>query len=213
MNLGSPRVGVTRGSSFFCGPPLTHRINPHESRLPFRLSTLDYRLASGAAFAAVVGGGGDAHAAEFVGVILAVEDVPLFAALKDLFFLRGDAFADFGVGFFFFFQRGGKNLHDLLTNGVAVLDKLHLVAGDQHFGNLMRQANDFFPAESHARGPALLNSARREGSICKGLPGDVLNAAPACGPAPTAPSPFCTTPDRKRRYAAFRPGAAPKSRA
>src|SRR6266851_1465437 len=110
-------------------------------------------LASGAAVAAVVRGGGNAHAAELVGVILAVEDVPLFAAFEDFFLLRSDALADFGVGFLFFLQCGSENLHDLLADGVAVLDKLHLVAGDQHFGNLVRQANDFFPAESHARGP------------------------------------------------------------
>jgi len=44
------------------------------------------------AAAAVVGGGGDAHAAKFVGVILAIEDVPLFTALEDFFFLGADAF-------------------------------------------------------------------------------------------------------------------------
>src|SRR6185437_6057648 len=42
--------------------------------------------------AAVVGSGGDSHTAEFVGVIFAVEDVPLLAVFEDFFFLRGDFF-------------------------------------------------------------------------------------------------------------------------
>src|SRR6266478_5769561 len=202
----------------------------------FRLSTVDYRPASGAAFSAVVGGGGDTHAAELVGVILAIEDVPLFAAFEDFLLLRSDALANFGVGFLFFLQCGSENLHDLLADGVAVLDKLHLVAGDQHFGDLVRQAHDFFPAESHACPPGSvilrlpdLSRLRDEGSRSKipAAPERIsakklgnavscsarLNAAPACGRAPTALSPFCTSPDRKRRCAAFRPGAAPKSRA
>src|SRR5216684_4036007 len=52
----------------------------------YRLSTVDRELRSASAFAAVVGGGGDSHAAEFVSVILAIEDAPLFAVLEDLFF-------------------------------------------------------------------------------------------------------------------------------
>jgi hypothetical protein len=43
----------------------------------------------------VVWRGGNAHAAKFILVILFVEDVPLLAAFKDFFFLRGDALADF----------------------------------------------------------------------------------------------------------------------
>src|SRR6266404_4324268 len=70
----------------------------------YRLSTVGCELRSASTFAAVVGGGGDSHAAEFVSVILAIEDAPLFAVLEDLFFLRSDALADFRVGFLFFFQ-------------------------------------------------------------------------------------------------------------
>src|SRR5260370_7183508 len=89
-------------------------------------------LQSGAAFAAVVGGGGDAHAAEFVSVILSIEDVPLFAAFENFLLLRSDALADFGVGFLFLFQRGGENLPDLLANGVAILAQLPFLARHQH---------------------------------------------------------------------------------
>src|ERR1700676_211000 len=163
--------------------------------LKLRTNNRQLIASSSAAFAAIVRGGGDAHAAEFVGVILAVEDVPLFAALENFFFLRGDALAHFGVGLLFFFQRGGKNLHHLLTDGVAVLDKFHFVAGHQHFGDLMRKANDFFPAEPHA------------------CPPTGVNATPIFGRAPTALSPFCTSPGTRRRCAAFRPDAAPKFRA
>src|SRR6266446_4469506 len=92
----------------------------------YRLSTVGCELRSASTFAAVVGGGGDSHAAEFVEVILAIEDAPLFTVLEDLFFLRRDALADFRVGFLFFFQRGGENLHDLLANRVAGFDKFHV---------------------------------------------------------------------------------------
>src|SRR6266403_3370878 len=119
------------------------------------------------AVSAVVGGCGYAHAAEFVGVILAIEDVPLFAAFEDFFFLRSDALAEFGVGFLFFFQSGSKNLHDLLADGVAILDKFNIIAGDEDIGDLMRQANHFFARKSHARSPAFVNGATLEDSVCK----------------------------------------------
>src|SRR5712672_680848 len=173
--------------------------------------------------AAIVGGGGYAHAAEFVGVILAIEDVPLFAAFEDFFFLRSDALADFGVGFLFFFQRRSKNLHDLLADGVAILDKFNIVAGDQDIGDLMRQPNHFFARKSHARIPAFPGCGTHDESIGKEAMDkatigrrifrDALNAAPACGRAPTALSPFCTSPGRKRRCGAFHPDAVSKSRA
>src|ERR1700752_2236496 len=158
---------------------------------------------SGAAFAAVVWGGGDAHAAEFVGVIFAIEHVPLFAAFENFLLLRRDALADFGVRFLFLFQRGGENLHDLLANGVTILDKFHFVAGDEHIGNLVRQANYFFPREFHERFSTLANGAAFPNSIGKRSMGkggfcDALTAAPACGRAPIALSPFCTSPGRRR---------------
>src|SRR5229473_4525862 len=188
----------------------------------YRLSTVGCELRSASTFAAVVGGGGDSHAAKFVEVILAIEDAPLFAVLEDLFFLRSDAFADFRVGFLFFFQRGGENLHDLLADGIAVFDEFHVVAGDQHIRNLMRQPNDFFPRQSHARMPGgvILRlpdegsrriSAEKSGNTVGGSAS--ITAAPACGRAPTALSPFCTSPGRTRRYAASRPGVVSKSRA
>src|SRR5258708_5685385 len=168
--------------------------------------------------AAVVGSGCDSHAAEFVGVILAVEDVPLFAALEDLFFLRGDALADFGVGFLFFLQRGGKNLHDLLADGVAVFGEFHLVAGHQHISNLMPQPNHFFPRHPHERHPASAEGPRLYEAISKGSIGkwafrDALTAAPACGRAPTVVSLSCTSPDSRRPCAASRPDAVSKFRA
>src|SRR5258708_35271064 len=106
----------------------------------------------------------------------------------------------------------------LLANGVAILDELHFVAGDEHLRNLMRQANYFFPREFHERYSALANGAALHSSISKSSVGkggfcDALNAAPACGRAPIALSPFCTSPGRRRRCAAFRPGAVSKFRA
>ena len=107
------------------------------------------QLAGGGARTPVVGRSSDTHAAEFVGVVFAVEDVPLFAAFEDFFFLRGDALADFGVGFLFVAERGGENLDDMLTDGVSIFNKFDVVAGHQHVGDLVGQADDFFAAESH----------------------------------------------------------------
>src|SRR6266403_5304051 len=176
----------------------------------------------GAAVSAVVGGGGYAHAAEFVGVIFAVEDVPLFAAFEDFFFLRSDALAEFGVGFLFFFQSGSKNLHDLLADGVAILDKFDIIAGDEDIGDLMRQANHFFARKSHAKNPAFVNGMTLKHSVGKEsmdekpfgerIFRDAFNAAPACGRAPIALSPFCTSPGIIHLCGAFHPGAVSKSR-
>src|SRR5713101_225162 len=188
----------------------------------YRLSTVGCELRSASTFAAVVGRGGNSHAAKFVEVILAIEDAPLFTVLEYLFFLRSDALADFRVGFLFFFQRGGENLHDLLADGIAVFDEFHVVAGDQHIRNLRRQPNDFFPRQSHARMPAgvILRlpdegsrriSAEKSGNAVGGSAS--ITAAPACGRAPTALSPFCTSPGRTRQYAASHPGVVSKFRA
>ena len=49
---------------------------------------------------------GYAHALQAFGVIFAVEDVPLFAALEDLALLGCDLGADFGVNLLFEFQDG-----------------------------------------------------------------------------------------------------------
>src|SRR5258707_11387069 len=188
----------------------------------YRLSTVGCELRSASTFAAVVGGGGDSQAAKFVEVILAIEDAPLFTVLEDLFFLRSDALADFRVGFLFFFQRGGENLHDLLANRVAVFDKFHVVAGDQHIRNLMRQPNDFFPRQSHARMPAGVilrlpdEGSRRISAEKSGKPvggSASITANPAYGRAPTALSPFCTSPGSTRQSAPYRVGVVSKFRA
>ena len=44
---------------------------------------------------AVVGSGGDAHAAKLILVILLVKDVPLLAAFEDFLLLRSDPLAHF----------------------------------------------------------------------------------------------------------------------
>src|SRR5467141_4462765 len=108
---------------------------------------------------AVVGGGGDAHAAKLVLVILLVEDVPLLAAFEDFLFLRSDSLADFQFDLFFFFQRGGQNLHHLLANGVAVVDEFHFCAFDKHVRDLVREPYDFFAGKAHLPFPCL-NIAR-----------------------------------------------------
>src|ERR1700676_395885 len=107
------------------------------------------RLAAVVLVLVFFGGGGDAHAAEFFGVVFAVQDLPLFAAFDDFFFLGSDALADFEVGFFFFAERGGDNLDDMLANGVAIVDEFDVVAGDEDVGDLVRDADNFFAAESH----------------------------------------------------------------
>jgi hypothetical protein len=47
---------------------------------------------------------GDAEALESLGIIFAVEDVPLFAALEDFLFLRRDLGADIRVNLLFELQ-------------------------------------------------------------------------------------------------------------
>src|SRR5260370_33813430 len=88
--------------------PLFRKLACRGSMTRFQCSTVGCEPRSASSFAAVVRRGGDSHAAELVAVILAIEDVPLFAALENFFLLRSDALADFGVGFLFVLQRGGE---------------------------------------------------------------------------------------------------------
>src|SRR6266849_542825 len=98
---------------------------------------------------AVVGSRGNAHAAQFIEVILPVEDVPLLAAFENFFFLRSDPLAHFQFDLLFFFQRGGQNLHHLLANRVAVINKFYFFALDKHVSDLMREAYAFFAGQAH----------------------------------------------------------------
>src|SRR5215472_9788034 len=98
---------------------------------------------------AVVGGRGDSEPAKFVLVVLFVQHIPLFAAFQDLFLLRGDALADFQLDFLFVAENGRQNLDDVLTNGVAVINEFHFVAGHQHVRDLVRQPDNFLTAQSH----------------------------------------------------------------
>src|SRR5216684_2470044 len=113
---------------------------------------------------AVVGRGGDAHAAKLILVIFFVEDVPLLAAFQDFFLLRSDFLAHFQFNLLFFFQCGGQNLHDLLANGVAVVDEFHFFAFDQHFRYLVREPYDFFAGEAHLPFPCLNIASPNPGS-------------------------------------------------
>src|SRR5882724_3574182 len=97
----------------------------------------------------VIRRGGDAHAAEFVAIILLEEHVPLFAALEDFFLLRGNLFADFQLHLLFFLQRGCQDQHHLLPDGVPVIHKFYVVARHQHVRNLVRQSHDLLPAKPH----------------------------------------------------------------
>src|SRR5712692_9211807 len=63
-----------------------------------RLSTTSGRLRA----MAVVRCGGNAHAAQFINVILPVKDVPLLAAFENFFFLRSDPLAHFQFDLLFF---------------------------------------------------------------------------------------------------------------
>ena len=92
---------------------------------------------------------GYAHAFQAFGVVFAVEDVPLFAAFQDFFFLRGDFGADFGVHLGFHFQKSGDDRDDFLADGVAVFDEIHVWAGDQKINDAMGEAYGFFACQSH----------------------------------------------------------------
>jgi hypothetical protein len=94
--------------------------------------------------------GGDALAAKFFGIVLAEQDVPFFAAFQDFFLLGSDAFADFHFDFFFFAKDIGHCLDHVLTDGVAILDEFHLVGLHQQIYQLMRDAHNFFAAQSHS---------------------------------------------------------------
>src|SRR5271155_1823836 len=86
------------------------------------------------------------HAAKFLGIIFAKEQIPFFATFENFFFLRGDALAGFELGFLFFAQRGGENLNDLTPDGVAVVNEIHVLAGDQDISQLVGDADNFFAA-------------------------------------------------------------------
>src|SRR6266481_1625272 len=105
-------------------------------------------VAAVAGFLVLFGGGGDAGAAEFVGIILAEQQVPLLAAFENFFFLRGDLLADFDLDFFFLAQDVGHGLDHVLADSVAVFDKFHFVALHQQVHDLVRDAHHFFPAQS-----------------------------------------------------------------
>src|SRR5579864_4604619 len=96
----------------------------------------------------VVGSSGNAQAPEFILIILSVQHVPLFAAFQDFFLLRGNAFADFQLDLFLVAEHVGQDLNDLLANRVAVINEFHFVAGHQHLGDLVRESDNFFTAQS-----------------------------------------------------------------
>ena len=56
------------------------------------------------------------------------KDIPLFTAFENFFFLGSDALADFDFDLFFLAQDIGHGLDHVLADGVAVFDKLDLVA-------------------------------------------------------------------------------------
>src|SRR5271170_107784 len=86
---------------------------------------------------------GDAESLETFGVVLAVEDVPLFTALDDFLFLRTDFRADVGIHLLLKFQERGDNGDDFLADGVAVLHKIDFGAGNEEVDDAMREANRF----------------------------------------------------------------------
>jgi hypothetical protein len=92
---------------------------------------------------------GYAHAFQAFGVVFAVEDVPLFAAFEDFFFLRSDFRADFRVHLGFDFQQRGDDGDNFLADGVAVFDEIHVRTGDQEINDAMGEAYGFFACQSH----------------------------------------------------------------
>src|SRR5712692_6055462 len=97
---------------------------------------------------AVIGSGGNAHAAKFIVVILLMKDVPLLAAFEDFFFLRSDSFAHFQFDFLFVFQCGSQNLHHLLANRVAIVNEFNFFAFHKYFSDLVREPYNFFAGEA-----------------------------------------------------------------
>jgi len=112
-------------------------------------SELPHSKASGGGLLVLFGGGGDTHAAEFIGIVFAEEKVPLLAAFEDFFFLGRDALADFDLDLFFLAEDIGDGLDDVLADGVAVLDKLDFIALHEKIGDLIGDADNFFAAQSH----------------------------------------------------------------
>src|SRR6266581_1766401 len=123
----------------------------HVSAFPL-LSTFNCRLSTASEAlrtVAVVRRRRDAHAPKLIVVILLMKNVPLFAAFQNFLLLRSDSLADFQLNLFFFSQNRRKYLHDLLADGVAILDEFHVVAVNKHFRNLVREADDFFAGQAH----------------------------------------------------------------
>jgi len=92
---------------------------------------------------------GYAHAFQALSVVFTIEDVPLFAAFEDFFFLGGDFGADFGVHLGFDFQKSGDDGDDFLADSVAVFDEIHVRTGDQEINDAMGEAYGFFACQSH----------------------------------------------------------------
>ncbi len=119
--------------------------------------------------------GGNPHAAEFFAVIFAEQDVPLFAAFDDLFLLGSDALADFDFDFFFLAQNISDALDDVLADGIAVLDKFDFVGLHQQISDLVRDAHNFFAAQSHVSSvPLFCSLAQNQFTVARDLTFDLL---------------------------------------
>src|SRR5690348_5446345 len=130
----------------------------------------------------------DTHALHCLGVILAVEDVPLLAAFEDFLLLRRNLSAHFCVDLLFLFQQRCEDIDDFQPDCVAVLDKIHVGIRDQRIDHSVRQSDSFFAAQSHIS----VGSASFRGRAGLSL--------------------SCTSPDRKLPCAASLPDSAPESR-
>jgi hypothetical protein len=95
---------------------------------------------------------GYAHAFQAFGVVFAVENVPLFAAFEDFFFLGGNFGANFGVYLGFDFQQRRNDVDDFLADGVAVFDEVHIRTGHEEINDAMGEAYGFFACQSHGIG-------------------------------------------------------------
>ena len=73
----------------------------------------------------------DAKSLQSFLIIFAIQNVPLFTAFQDLFFLGRNLRADFGVNLFFHLQQRRKNIHDFLADGIAILDEVHVGKRDK----------------------------------------------------------------------------------
>src|SRR5215470_17439391 len=82
--------------------------------------------------AMLFGRGGDAGAAQLLGVKLPVKNSPLFAIFQDLFLHGGDFLPGFGVALFLLTKLIGKKGNDLLPDGVAIFYKFDFIAGYEY---------------------------------------------------------------------------------